>query len=405
MYMEFVNLKLITKGEFTEVYLAEEKYSHEECALKIIKTNIMNQKQISLFENEKKILRIAVYYKLKYIVKLLNVIKEPDKYYLVLEYCNGGTLHEYLYKYINRYGKPFPEELVKFLMKRIILGIKSLHDKGIIHRDLKLGNILLNYKNNIDKENQNIYEAEVKIIDFNSSYFPDNSEPTTVIGTLPNMAPSVINNDLGEDMEKPYDEKIDIWSLGTICYEMLFGKSLFGRRLNYEMIRNIFYANFNIPNTISPQARSFLYCMLQKEGYNRFSCEQLLNHKFFTRNNINNNIINPPVNNSIININNNHLQMSGMDCGAAPIIVNKQIKTNIFFRDSDGNSTSIVAGENTKIKDLIILYFNKIGIQGYVNEQKVIFTFNGKNLKNEMNKTIKEMNMKNGSIQVTYSNS
>ena len=405
MYMEFVNLKLITKGEFTEVYLAEEKYSHEECALKIIKTNIMNQKQISLFENEKKILRIAVYYKLKYIVKLLNVIKEPDKYYLVLEYCNGGTLHDYLYKYINRYGKPFPEELVKFLMKRIILGIKSLHDKGIIHRDLKLGNILLKYKNNIDKENQNIYEAEVKIIDFNSSYFPDDSEPITVIGTLPNMAPSVINNDLGEEMEKSYDEKIDIWSLGTICYEMLFGEPLFGKRLNYEMIRNIYYANFNIPNTISPQARSFLYCMLQKEGYNRFSCEQLLNHEFFTRNNINNNIINPPVNNSIININNNHLQMSGMDCGAAPIIVNKQIKTNIFFRDSDGNSTSIVAGENTKIKDLIILYFNKIGIQGYVNEQKVIFTFNGKNLKNEMNKTIKEMNMKNGSIQVTYSNS
>ena len=404
MYMEFVNLKLITKGEFTEVYLAEEKYSHEECALKIIKTNIMNQKQISLFENEKKILRIAVYYKLKYIVKLLNVIKEPDKYYLVLEYCNGGTLHDYLYKYINRYRKPFPEELVKFLMKRIILGIKSLHDKGIIHRDLKLGNILLKYKNNIDKENQNIYEAEVKIIDFNSSYFPDNSEPTTVIGTLPNMAPSVINNDLGEDMEKPYDEKIDIWSLGTICYEMLFGKSLFGRRLNYEMIRNIFYANFNIPNTISPQARSFLYCMLQKEGYNRFSCEQLLNHEFLTRNNINNNIINPPLDSIIININNN-LQMSGMDCGAAPIVINKQIKTNIFFRDSDGNSTSIVAGENTKIKDLIILYFNKIGIQGYVNEQKVIFTFNGKNLKNEMNKTIKEMNMKNGSIQVTYSNS
>ena len=399
MYMEFVNLKLITKGEFTEVYLAEEKYSHEECALKIIKTNIMNQKQISLFENEKKILRIAVYYKLKYIVKLLNVIKEPDKYYLVLEYCNGGTLHDYLYKYINRYGKPFPEELVKFLMKRIILGIKSLHDKGIIHRDLKLGNILLKYKNNIDKENQNIYEAEVKIIDFNSSYFPDDSEPITVIGTLPNMAPSVINNDLGEEMEKSYDEKIDIWSLGTICYEMLFGEPLFGKRLNYEMIRNIYYANFNIPNTISPQARSFLYCMLQKEGYNRFSCEQLLNHEFITRNNLNN----PSFNNLNTN-NNNFLQKIGIDYNAAPIIDNNGKLTNIIFKDSRGYTTVVITSENTTIKDLIRLYFYKIKRPDYINNKKINFYFNIHNLKNYMYKTINEMKMNNCSIEVYYSN-
>ena len=92
------------------------------------------------------------------------------------------------------------------------------------------------------------------------------------------MAPSIINNAFVLNFQKPYDEKIDIWSLGTLCYEMLFGKSPFGQNQNIEMIQNIYYANFHIPNTISPQANSFLYCMLQKEGKDRLSCSQLLNH-------------------------------------------------------------------------------------------------------------------------------
>ena len=138
------------------------------------------------------------------------------------------------------------------------------HDHGIIHRDLKLANILLNYKNDFDKNNDNIFAAEVKIIDFNASYFPGNFEPTTFLGTLPNMAPSVIENNLVFNTKKPYDSKIDIWSLGTICYEMLFGKPLFGNILNQDMMYNIVNCNFEIPNIISSQARNFLYCMLQK---------------------------------------------------------------------------------------------------------------------------------------------
>ena len=114
-------------------------------------------------------------------------------------------------------------------MEQILLGVKSLQDYGIIHRDLKLGNILLKYNNEFDRINENILAGEVKIIDFNTSYYPNISEPVTVLGTVPNMAPSIINNVLhSADNKQPYDEKIDIWSLGTLCYEMLFAKPLFG---------------------------------------------------------------------------------------------------------------------------------------------------------------------------------
>jgi serine/threonine protein kinase len=78
---------------------------------------------------------------------------------LVLEYCNGGSLHNCLNNYIIKNGKPFPEDLVRYLMKQILNGVKSLHEKGIIHRDLKLNNILLKYSNGNDLINRNIYAA------------------------------------------------------------------------------------------------------------------------------------------------------------------------------------------------------------------------------------------------------
>ena len=80
------------------------------------------------------------------------------------------------------------------------------------------------------------------------------------------MAPTIINNALAFSQKKEYDDKIDIWSLGTLCYEMLFGKPLFNNKNKKEMIYNILNANYNIPKTISPQARSFLHCMLRKDG-------------------------------------------------------------------------------------------------------------------------------------------
>ena len=95
------------------------------------------------------------------------------------------------------------------------------------------------------------------------------------------MAPSVIGKLFGN--QKEYDEKVDIWSLGTICYEMLFGKPLFKQEqlLNYNN-KNLY---MNIPQTISQNALSFLLSMLQMDSKKRLSANDLLKHPFINSTN------------------------------------------------------------------------------------------------------------------------
>ena len=414
-----LNLELlgsIGKGAFAEVKIANDIMTNQKYAVKILETSKMGQKELELFNTEKRILRSALANNFKNIIKMQNILKDlSGRYYIILEYCNGGSLYDCLKEYSNKNRKPFPEKYVSYLMKEILLGVKSLHDHGIIHRDLKLGNILLKYKSKNNLINQNVLTAEVRITDFNSSYFPNNSEPITCVGTIPDMAPSVLQNGLKNVVPKPYDEKIDIWSLGTLCYEMLFNKPLFGKIINNNMYANILNANFTIPNTISPQAKSFLNCMLQKEGVNRLSVSELLNHEFIIKNNIMN-INNITFNENNISNSNTFIQQSStttnlFSSGWEPssTIVKSDVVINIFFKDYHyKHLINIVTTLNTKIKDLIESYFYRINRPDLaINYNKLVkFEFNGKNLNinNSLNKFIKDLDIMNGSVlRVIYS--
>ena len=414
-----LNLELlgsIGKGAFAEVKIANDIMTNQKYAVKILETSKMGQKELELFNTEKRILRSALANNFKNIIKMQNILKDlSGRYYIILEYSNGGSLYNCLKEYSNKNRKPFPEKYVSYLMKEILLGVKSLHDHGIIHRDLKLGNILLKYKSKNNLINQNVLTAEVRITDFNASYFPNNSEPITCIGTIPDMAPSVLQNGLKNVVPKPYDEKIDIWSLGTLCYEMLFNKPLFGKIINNNMYANILNANFTIPNTISPQAKSFLNCMLQKEGVNRLSVSELLNHEFIIKNNIMN-INNITFNENNISNSNTFIQQSStttnlFSSGWEPssTIVKSDVVINIFFKDYHyKHLINIVTTLNTKIKDLIESYFYRINRPDLaINYNKLVqFEFNGKNLNinNSLNKFVKDLDIMNGSVlRVIYS--
>ena len=231
MMMKLNRIKEIGNGAFAHVYLEQDEYSKQLYATKIIDTKKLNPLEKKYLENEIIILNMINH---QNIIKLYNVVEKDNYKILVMEYCNGGSLHKQLYDYLAKYRQPFPEKLVQRLMKKILTGVNFLHQNGIIHRDLKLGNILLKYKNELDK---NIYSAEIKIIDFNCSFINyGTSKPKTIVGTPQYMAPSVVQNKFTTHY---YDEKIDIWSLGIVCYEILFGKPLFSEMNQNEIINNM----------------------------------------------------------------------------------------------------------------------------------------------------------------------
>ena len=171
-------------------------------------------------------------------------------------------------------------------MKQIIDAIKYLHGNKIMHRDLKLANIMAYFDNEYDKNNLNILKAKIKIIDFGLA-LKDNLGHTA-LGTLQYMDPIILK----KFNESPagiisrndiYDEKVDIWSIGAMCYQMIIGKSLFEGSNRDELERKMEEGNYNLPTSLSKETVSFLNGMLQYNRKDRLSANELANHPFLTK--------------------------------------------------------------------------------------------------------------------------
>ena len=276
--------KCLGKGAFGEVYLTSKQGCKEKFATKKIdKKFASNPKAKKYLDNE-----IAILKEIKHqnIIKLYEVQETTQFYYLVMEYCNGGGLSDCLDKYKKKFKKPFPEETVQYLMRQIVSAINYLHKRGILHRDIKLDNILLNFENEEDRKNNNIKKAQVKIIDFG---FARHLEPAqlaySTLGSPINMDPGILRklNKMENSRNYGYDQKADIWSLGTICYEMLIGKCTFDAESMKELVSKVERGNYFLPTSLSKEAVSFLNGMLQYDLKKRLSADQLENHKFLTK--------------------------------------------------------------------------------------------------------------------------
>ena len=261
------------------------------------------------FDNEIKILTTL---KHPNIVKLEELKKTKNYYYLVMEYVNGGSLGDCLESYKRKNGKAFPEEIVQYLMRQIVETIKYIHGLNIIHRDLKLDNIMVNFENEADKKNLNMMRAQIKIIDFGFAMYLSKSSLTfTALGSPINMDPIILQKftKRGIDRDKVgYDFKADIWSLGTICYEMLIGEAVFNAETLNELVRKVENGSYSIPTCVSREVVSFLNGMLQYKGEKRLSAEELSKHPFLTKNiknfsKINTRKVSKKINNQNLNIN------------------------------------------------------------------------------------------------------
>ena len=278
--------KQIGYGSFGHVYLTTRIGEPNKLyATKIIDINKFKSIQyINYFENELRILRMINH---KNVIRLYDCLQMNNKYYFIMEYCNGGTLLDILKRYKAKYLRPFPQDLIQFLMRQIIEGIRYIHSLQIIHRDIKLDNILINCKD----ERCEFVTSEIKIIDFGLSkkLSSPNDLAISFVGNLMNMDPIILEkySKAGGYLKlQGYNQKADIWSLGSICYEMLTGENIFKAQNVIELIKKVKQKRYSISLNydLSNEIISFLNSMLQLDPNKRASAEELLKSDFLNKN-------------------------------------------------------------------------------------------------------------------------
>ena len=220
--------KSLGKGAFGEVFLTQMEGRNELFATKRLdRAYCEREDNIKRLANEIKVMQKVNHPNL---VKLVDLKKTKSHNYLVMEFCNGGDLTGCLRKFMAKYRRPFSEEIVQYLMRQIVSGLDALHSRNILHRDLKLDNILVCFSSDFDKSNLNMMRATAKITDFGFATILNKAQPVahTVLGTPTYMEPTLLNNmEQRTRNQQGYDQKVDIWSLGTLCYEMLVGRNPF----------------------------------------------------------------------------------------------------------------------------------------------------------------------------------
>jgi serine/threonine protein kinase len=192
-------MKLIGKGSFSSVYLVKKVDSGKFYAMKeLSKVMLINDRKKGRVITEK---MIFMNINNPFVVKMHYAFQTPDKVYFILDFVNGGELHTHMIQQ-NR----FSEAKTKFYAAEMLVALSSLHKAGIIYRDLKPNNILLDS------------EGHIKLIDFGLSKFENKGQNPTksVVGTPNYIAPEVLKKD-------NHTEMIDWWSYGVIIYEMISG--------------------------------------------------------------------------------------------------------------------------------------------------------------------------------------
>ena len=251
-------IKLLGEGSFGKAFLCKNESNNRICVIKQIVIEDMNQKEKDDAYNEAQILG-----KLDHpnIIKLLEVFdskKPKHALNIVTEYADGGDLSE---KIKSQNKKPFTELEILNYFTQICLALKHIHEKKIIHRDLKSSNIFL-MKNGL-----------IKLGDFGiSKGFQNTMEKAkTMVGTPYYLSPEILEN-------KPYDAKSDIWSLGVLLYEMMTFKMPFSANSFPILVVKILRGNYTPPPTIySKDLREIIDKCLIVDYRKRPTIQQILN--------------------------------------------------------------------------------------------------------------------------------
>jgi len=260
---DFDILKVLGRGAFGKVMLVEMKKNKQVYAMKSLhKEEIIDKDQIEHTKTERFVLERS---KSPFLVNLVYAFQTPDKIFFVMTFMKGGELFQHL-----RANKRFDEKRAKFYAAQILLGIEYLHDMGVIYRDLKPENVLMDE------------EGHVCLTDFGMAKEVKEGELTrSFVGTPEYLAPEVI---AGKGHGKP----VDWWALGILVFEMLIGMPPFySRDQNHQQMFITITkkeVDFGTRIKISPEAKSLILNLLKKNPNERLGTkgvQEIKDHPWF----------------------------------------------------------------------------------------------------------------------------
>ena len=260
--------KILGSGSFGSVYEAKNTIFQNTVAMKVIKKDPNNEIDEQEIKNEIDILK-----KLSHpnIVKIYEFYISNSHYYIITEFCKEGELFSYIK---NKYS----ERQLAVLFYQVFSGLWYLHDNKILHRDIKLENIMISKKEKDNESGEELFW--VKIIDFGTAkIFEKNKKEKDVVGSSYYIAPEVLKQN--------YNEKCDTWSVGVILYMMLVGRAPFDGKDDEEIISKINSGEYNSkePRLLkhSPEVRDLVNKLLQKDLSRRYSAKEALGHPWFEK--------------------------------------------------------------------------------------------------------------------------
>ena len=251
----------IGSGGFAKVVEAIHIPTGEKVAVKIMdKSQIFSEPlNLNRIKREIAILKIVRH---NNIIKLYELMETPDKIYIVMEYCNGGELFDYIVS-----KQHLTERQACRFFQEIINCLEYLHSLNIVHRDIKPENLLLYKIKN---------ETNLKLIDFGiSNCYTMDKLLSTPCGTASYAPPEMHKG------EEYYGLLSDIWSAGVVLYAMVFGYLPFCEDDEDVNINNIINGNFEIPEEASPELADLLMHLLDINPLTRYDLDQIKEHPWF----------------------------------------------------------------------------------------------------------------------------
>ena len=260
--------KMLGSGSFGSVYEAKNTLFGNTVAMKVIKKDKENELDEQEIRNEIDILKQLSH---PNIVKIYEFYISENHYYIITEFCKEGELFSYI-------KNKYTERQLAVLFYQVFSGLWYLHENKILHRDIKLENIMISGKEKDNSTGEELFW--VKIIDFGTAkIFEKNKKEKDIVGSSYYIAPEVLKQN--------YNEKCDTWSVGVILYMTLVGRAPFDGKDDEEIIKKINSVDYNKnePRLVkhSPEVRDLVSKLLEKDIDKRYSAKQALEHPWFNK--------------------------------------------------------------------------------------------------------------------------